>query len=200
MYGLKMVELLVKDKDGRIVNRVAVNEKEFNRYIKKMNRKDNMDYSTRWFIRFIYNIFLPVSSGSSNIITWTDITGTSRTTLIKSNISASILWTTSSCNFRMWISVGTSSTAPTRDDFKLGNKIAEGISSISVDETNGIITLSASFSFTSDTTIYEVGLDLEAAVGGQTTCGRVLFDRTVISNGIIVPAGQTLSVVYKFTL
>jgi hypothetical protein len=195
-----MVELFVKDKDGRIVNRVAVNEKEFNRYIKKMNRKDNMDYSTRWFIRFIYRIFEPISSGSSNNITWTDITGTSRTTLIKSNISANVLWTTYSCNFRMWISVGTSSATPTRDDFKLGNKIAEGIASISVDETNGIITLSASFSFTSDTTIYEVGLDLEAAVGGQSICGRVLFDRTVISDGINVPAGQTLSVVYKFTL
>jgi hypothetical protein len=195
-----MVELLVKDNDGRIVNRVAVNEKMFNRYIKKMNSKESMDYSTRWFIRLIYKIFEPVSSSGSNYVTWTDITGTSRTAFIKAKISADELWTTYSCNFRMWISVGTSSTAPTRDDFKLGNKIAEGIASISVDETNGIITLSASFSFTSDTTIYEVGLDLEAAIGGQSVCGRVLFDRTVISNGIIVPAGQTLSVVYKFTL
>jgi len=191
-----MIELLVKDKDGRIVNRVAVNEK----ILQLMNSKDNMDYSTRWFIRLMYKIFEPVSGSGSNAISWTDITGASKTVLIKSSVSASVLWTTYVCNFRMWISVGTSSTPPTRDDFKLGNKIADGLASISVDETNGIITLSASFSFASDITIFEVGLELEAAIGGQTACGRVLLDRTVISDGVSVLGGQTLSVVYKFTL
>jgi hypothetical protein len=195
-----MVELLIKDKDGRIVKRVAVNEREFNRYVKKMNSKDNMDYSTRWFIRFIGKIFEPAASGGKVSISFTDVGGTARTQNVKYNYSVDLIWSTYNGPVRPWITVGTGSTPPTRDDFKLGNKINEALASLTADETVGVISLSASFVFGSDTTIYEVGLEFECAVLSYTTYNRILFDRTVISDGLTVPAGQTLSVVYKFTL
>jgi hypothetical protein len=105
---------------------------------------------------------------------------------------------TAYCNNRLWISYGDSTTAPTGSDYKLGNKLAEGLANITADEYQGTLTISASFTMSTDTVVYEVGLEWEATVASYNVCGRVLLDRTVFPNGIAVSAGQTLTVVYRF--
>jgi hypothetical protein len=142
---------------------------------------------------------------------FTDTGGTSRSQYLKeplyiiigtSYYPADNFLSTLVCSNRLWIGYGNSSTPPTRTDYKLGNKLGEGLAGVTVDETNGIITISASFTMTANTVIYEVGLEWEAQVGGgaggSIVCGRVLLDRTVFPDGITVLANQTITVVYRF--
>ena len=198
---VKMVEVIVKDSNGKIVNRVAYNEELFN-YVLKNSRDRGLDLTTLWFIRIMRGIFAPVSAGGSQGETYTDTGGTSRGFGVKIPLgSYRILFNTSSCNNRLWIGYGNSSTSPTRSDYKLGNKLNEGLAGISIDEDAGTLTISASFTMTTDTIIYEVGLEWETAVWGYDTvivCGRILLDRTVFPNGIAVSANQTITIVYRF--
>jgi hypothetical protein len=202
-----MVEVIVTDKDGKVVERVAVNEDLFN-YVVEKSRENNLDMGTIWFLRILRGIFWPTLVGSANSETYTDTSGTSRTQNFKNAMYTSgatspylsNFFNTGYCPNRLWISYGNSSTPPTRTDYKLGNKLGEGITTITLDEPGGILTLSVSFTFSTDTTIYEVGLEWEACVASYNTCGRVLLDRTVFPNGITVLAGQTISIVYRFFL
>ena len=195
---VKMVEVVVTDIDGRVVNRVAVNEDLFN-YVMEKARERPLDLTTVWFLRIVRGIFGATPVGGGWRETYTDTGGTSRTQYIKCNAGTSIIFfNTNSCNNRLWIGYGNSSTAPTRTDYKLGNKLGEGVTSVTMDEAYGILTISASFTMGADTTIYEVGLEWEAAVAGYDTCGRVLLDRTVFPDGILVKANQTITIVYRF--
>ena len=72
--------------------------------------------------------------------------------------------------------------------------------SITADEVQGTLTISASFTMNVDTIIYEVGLEWEGTVSGGDVCNRVLLDRTVFPNGIAVSANQTITIVYRFLL
>jgi hypothetical protein len=195
---VKMVEVIVTDRDGRVVNRVAVNEDLFNYVLEKVKDKP-LDLTTVWFLRIMRGIFgaTPFSGAWSE--TFTDTGGTSRTQLIKCSVgSYSIFFNTNTCNNRLWVGYGSSSTPPTRTDYKLGSKLGEGVAGVTADETQATVTISASFTMSADTTIYEVGLEWEATVAGNTTCGRVLLDRTVFPDGITVLAGQTITIVYRF--
>jgi hypothetical protein len=198
---LKMVEAKVIDKDGRIIKRIAVNEEEFNEYVEKMKKKNNNDLTTLWFLRFLVALFTPVDLAANSSFTFTDTGGTSRTQVVKGNFGANNgFLNTTYCLNKPYIGVGTSSTSPTRSDYRLGNKVAEAVASIYSDENIFVITLTAGFVFSSDTVIYEVGLEWLGTISGSSTCGRFLVDRTVFPDGISVPAGQTLAITYKFTL
>jgi hypothetical protein len=193
-----MVEVIVRDPDGIVVNRVAVNEDLFN-YVLERVKSRPLDLATVWFLRIMRGLFGSVVVNGAWTETFTDTGGVSRTQYIKGPTSTyAIFFTTYSCNNRLWIGYGNSSTPPTRTDYKLGNKLGEGVAGVTADETQATVTLSASFTMSADTTIYEVGLEWEAAVSGYSTCGRVLLDRTVFPNGILVKAGQTITVVYRF--
>jgi hypothetical protein len=193
-----MVEVIVTDRDGKVVNRVAVNEDLFN-YVLEKTRENPLDLATAWFIRILRGIFGPVNVGGSWSETFIDAGGTSRTQVIKGNVSTYVIfYNTGYCNSRLWISYGSSSTPPTRTDYKLGSKIADGIAGVTADETQATLTISGSFTMSTDTVIYEVGLEWEACISGYNTCGRVLLDRTVFPNGITVLAGQAITVVYRF--
>jgi hypothetical protein len=198
----KMVEVIVTDRDGRVVKRVAVNEDLFNYVLEKVKDKP-LDLTTVWFLRIMRGIFGATPVGGTWSETFTDTSGTSRTQNIKRNTGTTSgpddhFFNTAVCNNRLWITYGTDSTPPTRTDYKLGNKLAEGVAGVTEDETQATVTISASFTMSADTTIYEVGLEWEAAVLGYSNCGRVLLDRTVFPGGIIVSAGQTITVVYRF--
>jgi len=198
---LKMVEAKVIDKDGRVVKRIAVNEKEFNRYVEKMKKRNCNDLTTLWFFRFLVGLFTPLDTGVNVSFTFTDTGGTSRTQGVKGYLSTHIMFlNTNTCVNKPYIVVGTDSTSPTRSDYKLGNKVAEAVATLYSDESLFVITLTAGFVFPSDTVIYEVGLEWSGAVSGYSVCGRFLVDRTVFNTGISVPAGQTLAITYKFTL
>ena len=195
---VKMVEVVVTDIDGRVVKRVAVNEDLFN-YVLERARERPLDLTTVWFLRIVRGIFGPTPVSGDWNETFTDTSGTSRTQSIKGNVGAVVIFfNTYGCNNRLWIGYGSSSASPTRTDYKLGSKLGEGVAGVTADETQATVTISASFTMSADVTIYEVGLEWEACVSAATTCGRVLLDRTVFPNGILVKAGQTITIVYRF--
>ena len=203
---VKMVEVIVRDRDGRVVNRVAVNEDLFNEVLKRTAEKNNNDMATAWFLRILRALFEPASTGGVTRASYTDTGGTARGQNFKTvmypyyNSSPNLpnFFNLGYCANRLWIGYGNSSTAPTRTDYKLGNKLSEGVANVTADETQGSLTISASFSMTTDTTIYEVGMEWEGCVSSYNVCGRVLLDRTVFPNGITVLAGQTITIVYRF--
>jgi hypothetical protein len=195
---VKMVEVIVRDPDGRVVNRVAVNEDLFNYVLERVKDKP-LDLTTVWFLRIMRGIFGATSVSGVWSETFTDTTGTSRTQYLKyGGASYTIFFCTYACANRLWIGYGSSSTPPTRTDYKLGSKLGEGVAGVTADETQGTVTISASFTMSADTTIYEVGLEWETCVSSYNVCGRVLLDRTVFPDGILVMAGQTITIVYRF--
>jgi hypothetical protein len=201
-----MVEVIVRDRDGRIVNRVAYNEDLFNEMLRRRIEKNGNDTTTVWFLRILFAIFGPTTVSGTTNASYTDTSGTARTQNFKmvmypyytSSPTLCDFFNTAYCNNRLWIGYGSSSTAPTRSDYKLGNKLAEGLANVTADEYQGALTISASFTMSVDTVVYEVGLEWEGTVASYNVCGRVLLDRTVFPNGIAVSAGQTLTVVYRF--
>jgi hypothetical protein len=203
---VKMVEVIVRDPDGRVVKRVAHNEDLFNEVLRRVREGKDNDMVTVWFMRILFATLAPVSAGGSSSTTYTDTGGTTRTQNFKrpmfdySQTSPNLpdFFNTGFCNNRLWIGCGSSSTAPTRSDYKLGSKLAEGLAGVTLDETQATLTISASFTMSADTVVYEVGLEWEGTVASYNVCGRVLLDRTVFPNGIAVSAGQTLTVVYRF--
>jgi hypothetical protein len=195
-----MVEVIVTDRDGRVAKRVAVNEDLFWEYVKRI--RDNPDRGTRWGVRLLEAIFAPAGVAGTTTFTAVDTGGTSRTQNIKTNMGTaySSFFNMNTCPNRLWIGYGTNSTPPSPDDYKLGNKIAEGLAGVTGDDLQGTVTISASFTMTADTTIYEVGLEWEGCVSSYNVCGRFLIDRTVFPDGLLVKAGQTLTVIYRFVL
>jgi hypothetical protein len=198
---MKAVILEVRNPDGTLAKRVAVNEDLLKEYLERRKESDEAeDLTTLWFLRFLAALFTPADAGTGISFSFTDEGGTSRSQTTKGSFSSNVsFFNTYYCANKMVIAVGTETASPTRTDHRLGNKIAEAYATISTDETGYTITLSAAFTFTSDTTIYEVGLLWHGTVAGYTTCGRFLVDRTVFPNGISVAAGQTLSIAYVFS-
>jgi len=201
---VKMIELVVTDREGRVIRRVAVNEDLFNKALERSNN----DFSTAWFIRILRAVFEPLSTSGVSSASFTDTTGTARTQDFKkpmypASSSSPILidfFNTAYCYNRLWVSCGTGTTPPTRTDYKLENEVAEGVASLTASEDIGIITVAGAFTFTADTVISEIGLKWEGVVNSSSICGKVLLDRTVLDTPITVPAGTTLTVVYRFRL
>jgi hypothetical protein len=195
-----MVELIVTDGDGRVVGRVVYNEDLFWEYVRRVGASP--DRGTRWGVRIFEALFAPTGVGGTTTFTAVDTTGTSRTQNIKVSMGSGVssFLNTYYCVNRLWVSYGTGTAPPTPDDYKLASKVAEGLAGVTGDDLQGTVTISASFTMTQDTTIYEVGLEWEGAVAGASTCGRFLIDRTVFPEGLTVRAGQTLTVIYRFVL
>jgi hypothetical protein len=156
------------------------------------------DLTTRWWKRFMIALFTGVVVSGYSTFSFVDTGGVSRTQSVKYPLGTqSLLFNTGGCNNRFWISVGIMSTPSSIDQTGLLNKIAEAITSLSYDESQGIILLSVGFQFSSDTTIYEVGLEWEATLSSYNVCGRFLIDRTVIPDGFTAPANTPITVTYR---
>jgi len=160
------------------------------------------DLRTKWWIRFIGAIFSSVNVGGSVSFTFTDTGGVSRTQYVKRNAGATlgyseIIFNTMYCNNRFWIAVGNGTASPTIDDYRLGSKIAEALPSYRLDDVNGVIVLSASFTFSNDTTITEVGLEWECNAYSVDICARILIDRTLLSSPFTAPANTLITVTYR---
>jgi hypothetical protein len=201
-----MLEVVVRNPDGSVVRRVAVNEDLFDELLRRRNDGNGADMGTTWFLRILQALFAYVLSGTRSSASFVDTGGNSRTQYFKNlmyQYSSTIsnldnFFNTGYCANRLWIGYGDSSISPTRSDYRLGNKLNEGIASITVNEDAGVITISVSFTVSVDTTIYEVGLEWEGTVSSYNVCGRVLLDRTVFPDGILVSAGQTVTFAYRF--
>lgn len=159
------------------------------------------DLRTKWWIRFIGAVFFPVTVVGRASFSFIDTGGTSRTQHVKDNFGdLATIFGTKYCNNRFWISVGSGTTPPAVEDYRLASKIADSLASYTLDDINGIITLSSGFTFGSDTTINEVGLEWEACVYSYGTCGRILVDRTVLSSPFTAPANTPITITYKIVV
>ena len=191
---MKAVEVVVKDKDGSVVYKTGYNLDLYEEYLKR----NTNDLTTLWLRRLFIALFTPLTTGGATSFSFTDTTGTARTQYIKRDLGTyPSFFNLPPCNNRFWIAYGSSSTAPSPTDFRLGNKLGEGVATMTIDETAGIMTFSVSFTITTDITVYEVGLEWEGCVAGVATCGRFLVDRTVFPDGITVSAGQVLTIIYR---
>ena len=195
-----MIELIVTDKSGRVIERREINRDIFEEYLRR--EEASRDYSTRWFIRLLYGLFKYTNKDAIEEVGITDTTGTAISIRTKYDTSTAHFFNnTYFGDIGFYIGVGTGTTPPTRDDYKMERKIAEAYASASVNEDAGIITLTAGFTWTVDQTITEVGLEwlVNFSTTSPQNC-RVLCDRTVLDTPITVPAGTTLTVVYRFRL
>jgi hypothetical protein len=199
------LEILILDGD-KVVKRITVNEDLREEYIRR-RAGDNGDMVTLWFFRVIAAIFEPVLAGTHGPpFPFIDITGASRSIRAKTPAGTTVpahelIWNTSAgAHNRFWISVGTSDVPPSPSDFRLGNKIAEVLAARHVDESIRTITFSVGITFATDVVIREVGLEWECNVGGATTPGKMLIDRTVLPEPETVPANRTATIIYRITV
>jgi len=100
------------------------------------------------------------------------------------------------------IGIGTGGTAPSFNDYKLENKIAESgisIKNYTEDVQNNQIyfDIEANFNIAQQTTIYEFGIFGLAFDTYYGEMRKILISRDVISEGITVPANSTLKVTYR---
>jgi hypothetical protein len=191
-----MVIVEVRNPDGTLVRRVTANEEAF-KVATKLARESGDDLLTLWIYRIIKGLLTPAFTNQFITETLVDTGGASRAANIKGNFSVNIFNTTFYGPNRPWISYGNSSVAPTRTDYKLGNKLGDAPATMTYDESARIMTFTAGWTLTSDVTVYEVGLEWELYPSTQT---RILVDRTVFPDGITALAGQTLTITYVISV
>jgi len=189
---VKSILVEIYDRDGNLLTRIETNRDLFEEYTKRRNSW------TRWAVNFLQALLANLGKEGASSFPFVDVNGTSRNQKVKADFATNFsFFNTDTCPNRLFISVGSSNTPVSATDYKLGAKIAESLVSVSVYELIDTLVLSASFSFTTETTICEVGLEWEGCVDGYSTCGRFLFDRTVLSPCYTVPAGGSVIVAYR---
>jgi len=193
---MKVVEIVIYDKDGREINRVVSH-----RYKIEKGDADASDLSTTNFIRFIASMFTNVTVGTNYDMSIKTIGGTTVASRFKGNSSTyNTFNNTAYCNQYVYISVGTGSDPPSRDDYALKAKLAEALTTITMNEQIGEVILTSTFVFGNDTTIYEVGLEIIWSAPTASSCNRFLLDRTVFTEGIQVPANTAVAISYRFII
>jgi len=193
MVRMLCLEIIEKDK---VVREECIDRELFEEYISK--RKDD---STANFVSLISAIFTNAPKGGGLGVALTDVNGVSRTFYVKGLWSNPYsIFSTNVTDIYTYVSVGADSTPPSTTDYALKNKVAEKLAeSVSADLNNRIVTIQATLSFTSAVTIYEIGLEI-SAVDQNGVATRLLLDRTVVSGGIAIQAGQALRVTYRITM
>jgi len=195
----RMLCIEILDKNGRVVEEKCVDKEVFDKYVS--SRKDDSTYN---WITLVGAIFQAVANNESLSLSLVNVDGSSVSAYFKYPwTSPPSIFSTAYGDLKAYISLGTDSTPPIVSDYKLRAKVVEKeVESISIDTANRVISLTSTITFTTATTIYEVGLELDivALVGGSYTKTRILLDRTVIAGGINVQANQGLRITYRFSL
>jgi hypothetical protein len=197
MVRMLCVELI--DVDGKVIEERCIDKDMFDRYVS--NRKDDSTYN---WITLIGAVFQSVANNESLSLSLVNVDGSSVSAYFKYPwTSPPSIFSTNYDGLKAYISLGTDSAPPIVSDYKLRAKVTEKeVERVSIDTTNRVISLTSTITFTTATTIYEVGLELDivALVGGTYTKTRILLDRTVIAGGINVQANQGLRITYRFSL
>jgi len=144
-------------------------------------RVEKDDPLTQNFARLLELYLYPTAQS----VTLVDTSGTSRSIGTGSSIS------------RAYIAVGTGSTSFSPSDYKLATQVQQVMVSqptTSIVGNRGNISFSASFAFSSSTTVTEVGVI--AVIGGY----NFLLARDVLPSAYSVPAGGSLVVTYIIQL
>lgn len=194
---MKCIIIEVKNKNGETITRIGINEEEFKKYLEK--KAENGDLGVNNFGRFLQALFTPVPINSTLPVSLTDVGGAGRTVYITRPMNLDIFNTTLYAGLNKTIKVGTSSVAPSKTDYNLkGTVLGSAPVSPSWNDGGDYVDLTAGFNWTSDQTIYEIGLFYDMNV--YQTVYTFMLDRTVISAGIYVPAGSTLTITYRLAI
>ena len=124
----------------------------------------------------------------------------------------------SSCNYaanlNQGLHIGSGTTAPTENDYKLQTQITSGISVVLTGTVRGVdtnnlpymdLTYTITNTSSSSITIAELGLVSQniycctSSTATSATSNQVLLDRTLLSTPITFPANETAAVKYRIT-
>jgi hypothetical protein len=182
------------------INGVRVGE------VVKLDSSDG-DLFTNWILRMFYALFAYARQYGSVSFRARDDTGVERVFDLKSafgcepEYTVDHIFNTVYCLQFVRVRYGTSSTPPSRTDFRLLSEIyVDSNPRLILDEGGGRVVVESTVSFGADTTICEVGLSLAMTVARCDVCGEVLLDRTVFPRCRDVPANTPYTVRYVVQL
>jgi hypothetical protein len=192
MVGMRMIEIWRLKPEPRRV--CAVGEELFEEYLRKKKELYPNDLGTNWFGRMMAALFKNDPRGAAPAFTVTDVTGASRSPLAKRSTGYPLFNDTANHDCGSYIGVGTGTTPPTKTDIRLASEVARNPASATYTDGGDSFVVSATFSLTSDTDIWEVGLYWREGYSGYIW----LLDRTVLSSSVRFPANTPMVVAYKF--
>jgi hypothetical protein len=174
----------------------------FRKRIGRINIKKvlNGDLGTDVWGKFLGSLLSYIASGGTRSVVLTAEDGTNQTIRTANAIGGYLYFNcTYYCSLSSLIKLGTSNTPPARSQFKLqGTVLATLTPNVSYDPDTGMLQVTASWTATSNVTVYEIGLFLEMMNSVSSPYKwNFMLDRTVIAEGIPVNAGQTLAVGYQ---
>jgi hypothetical protein len=194
MVGMRMIEIWRLKPEPRKV--ASVGEELFEEYLRKKQELLKNDLGTDWFGRMLAALFRNTAKNAAETITVTDVTGASRSPNIKFNINYSMFNSPYNYDAGCYIGVGTGSTSPGKSDYKLVNEVARNPASATYTDGGSIVSVYATFTLTTDTDIWEVGLYCRDGYNGWIW----LLDRTVFSSAVRFPANTPMQVSYNFAI
>jgi len=194
MVGMRMIEIWRLKPVPRKV--AAVGEELFNEYLRKREELLKNDLGTDWFGRMLAAFLKNTAKGVIESFTVTDVTGTSRAPNAKNSASYSMINSTYNADAGCYIGIGTGTTAPGKSDYKLVNEVARNPASATYTDGSNIVSVSATFTLTVDTAIWEVGLYWKDGYNVWIW----LLDRTVLSQSVTFPANTPMMVSYNFAI
>jgi hypothetical protein len=165
----------------------------------KWSSVDSDLFTNNIVLLFCY-VLIPLARTGSAILTARDDTGVSRDFFIKANMGSGVynLFNTYNCPVGVSIRLGSGSSPPSRDDYRLESEVHVITNpTVSYNIPEGFVVIEGNVSFPSDVTICEVGLSFRGTVAGATTCGEFLIDRTVFSPCRSIPANASYRVRYR---
>jgi hypothetical protein len=168
----------------------------------KIKSKD-VDLGTNNWGRFLAVLLGGATASSNKSVTLIDTTNASKTTNVYAVTSSYVIFgNTNYSALNVTIAVGDNPASPSRTDYNLkGTILGEVTVSASYVDGSGIVNVTASFSFGSSVTVYEIGLFMEMMYTSASPYKfKTMLDRTVVSDGIPVSVGQTLSITYQIPI
>jgi hypothetical protein len=174
----------------------AIGEELFEEYLRRKQELLKNDLGTDWFGRMMAMLFRNDAKGATSSFTVVDVTGTSRTIYAKYPVSTVLLNTTYNYDSGCYIGIGTGTTPPTKQDYKLASEVTRAAAGATYADGATSFSVSATFSLSSDTQITEVGLFWREGQNGYI----FLLDRTLLDPPVTFPANTPMVVNYVFAI
>jgi hypothetical protein len=174
----------------------TIGEELFEEYLRRKRELLKNDLGTDWFGRLMATLFRNDAKAATPSFTVVDVTGTSRTIYAKYTPFAIVFNSTYNSDCGCYIGIGTGTTPPTKQDYKLANEVARVAAGATYADGGTSFSVSATFSLLSDTQITEVGLFWKEGY----TSYIFLLDRTLLNPPVTFPADTPMVVNYVFAI
>ena len=174
----------------------AIGEELFEEFLRKKQELLKNDLGTDWFGRMMATLFKNDGKGVAPSFGFIDITGTSRGLSTKYGVSVNLFNNTGNTDCGCYIGIGTGTTPPKKQDYKLESEVARVAASAMYVDGGSVFSVSATFTLISDTQITEVGLFWKDGYYGYI----FLLDRTLLDSPVMFPANTPMTVSYIFAI